>query len=109
MLKDTWHFLTFVCTESDGSGSEMTPDQEARHVVKKIRRHVRLMNRKWVELNQHSNEWQHRIEAVLEVIEKQFLNYIFKFNVIHISQNCDMEDEKKTSVFVTCNFHLITW
>ncbi len=45
----------------------MTPDQEARHIIKKIRRHVRLMNRKWVELNQRSNEWQHRIEAVLEV------------------------------------------
>ncbi len=45
----------------------MTPDQEARHIMKKIRRHVRLMNRKWVELNQHSNEWQHRLDAVLEV------------------------------------------
>ena len=57
------------CTpaESEGSGTEMTPDQEARQVVKKIRRHVRLMNRKWAELNQRSNEWQHRIEEVLEV------------------------------------------
>ena len=81
MLKVHTHdsFFTFVCTESDGSGSEMTPDQEARHVVKKIRRHVRLMNRKWVELNQHSNEWQHRIEAVLEVRKK---TAIFKLHFL---------------------------
>ena len=79
-MRDRLLMFLFFCVESDGSGSEMTPDQEARHVVKKIRRHVRLMNRKWVELNQHSNEWQHRIEAVLEVKKKT--HFKMSFNLV---------------------------
>ena len=59
--------LFFPSADSEGSGTEMSPDQEARHIIKKIRRLVRLVNRKWVELNQRSNEWQHRIEEVVEV------------------------------------------
>ena len=54
-------------TESEGSGTEMTPEQEARHIIKKIRHHVRLLNRKWAEVNQRSNEWQHKLEETLEV------------------------------------------
>jgi len=57
----------FVRTESEGSGTEMTPEQEARHIIKKIRHHVRLLNRKWAEVNQRSNEWQHKLEETLEV------------------------------------------
>ncbi|KAK2162351.1 hypothetical protein LSH36_100g10019 [Paralvinella palmiformis] len=56
----------FVRTESEGSGTEMTPEQEARHIIKKIRHHVRLLNRKWAEVNQRSNEWQHKLEETLE-------------------------------------------
>ena len=51
----------------DTSGSESSPEREARQLIKKIRRHIRLLNRKWTELNQGSNEWQARLDEVLEV------------------------------------------
>ena len=51
----------------DTSGSESSPEKEARHLIKKIRRHIRLLNRKWTELNQGCNEWQARLDEVLEV------------------------------------------
>ena len=49
-----------------GAG-EMTSEQEARRIIQKIRRQVLLLNRKWAEINQRSNEWQHRIDETLEV------------------------------------------
>ena len=61
-------FISCFGTESEGSGSEKSPEQEARSIIKKIRRYVRLLNRKWVELNQRSNEWQHCIDETLEVL-----------------------------------------
>lgn len=42
-------------------------DKEAQHLIKKIRRQVRLLNRKWAEVNQGCNEWQSRIETVSKV------------------------------------------
>ena len=44
----------------------MTPEKEARHIIRSIRRHVRLLNRKWAEMNQRTNEWQARIDEILE-------------------------------------------
>ncbi|XP_069136952.1 dystrophin-like isoform X1 [Argopecten irradians] len=46
--------------------TETSPEKEARHLIKKICRQVRLLNRKWVEINQGCNEWQARIEEVTE-------------------------------------------
>ena len=59
--------MLIYISESEGSGTEMTPEQEARHIIKKIRRHVRLLNRKWAEVNQRSNEWHHKLEETVEV------------------------------------------
>ncbi|XP_063403799.1 dystrophin-like isoform X1 [Mytilus trossulus] len=44
--------------------AESSHDKEAQHLIKKIRRQVRLLNRKWTEVNQGCNEWQSRIETV---------------------------------------------
>ncbi|KAK2181700.1 hypothetical protein NP493_384g05004 [Ridgeia piscesae] len=52
--------------ESDTSNVELTPEQEARHIIKKIRRHVLLLNHQWAEVNQSSNEWQQQIDETLE-------------------------------------------
>ena len=51
----------------------MTAEQEARHIIKKIRQHVRLLNRKWAEVNQKSNEWQHCIDETVEVSGVDFV------------------------------------
>ncbi|XP_061169275.1 dystrophin-like isoform X1 [Saccostrea echinata] len=45
---------------------EITP--EAQHLIIKIRRQVRLLNRKWTELNQGCHEWQSRIEHATELM-----------------------------------------
>ncbi|KAL3882695.1 hypothetical protein ACJMK2_029008 [Sinanodonta woodiana] len=45
---------------------EMSPEREARHMVKKIRRQVRLLNRLWVELSQGCNEWKARLDEATE-------------------------------------------
>lgn len=47
--------------------AESSHDKEAQHLIKKIRRQVRLLNRKWTEVNQGCNEWQSRIETVSKV------------------------------------------
>ena len=47
--------------------TDVPADLEARHLIRKIRRQVRLLNRKWVEINQRSNEWQRKIDEVIEV------------------------------------------
>ena len=60
-----------LCTESEASATEGLPEREARHVIRKIRRQVRLLNRKWAEVNQKSNEWQHQIDETLEVRHQQ--------------------------------------
>ena len=56
-----------VCLTEDAAVVEMSPEKEARHLIKKIRRQVRLLNRKWAEMNQACNEWQARIEETSEV------------------------------------------
>ena len=53
--------------ESELPSGELTPEQEARHIIRKIRHHVRLLNRKWAEVHQKSIEWQARIEDTLVV------------------------------------------
>jgi prefoldin subunit 5 len=51
-------------------------DKEAQHLIKKIRRQVRLLNRKWAEVNQGCNEWQSRIETVSKVDNSVFILYL---------------------------------
>uniref|UniRef100_A0A8W8JFQ6 Dystrophin n=1 Tax=Magallana gigas TaxID=29159 RepID=A0A8W8JFQ6_MAGGI len=41
---------------------------EAQHLIIKIRRQVRLLNRKWTELNQGCHEWQSRIGHASEIM-----------------------------------------
>ncbi|XP_078330229.1 dystrophin-like isoform X4 [Crassostrea virginica] len=41
---------------------------EAQHLIIKIRRQVRLLNRKWTELNQGCHEWQSRIGQAAEIM-----------------------------------------
>ena len=65
----------FGFPESEGSGTEVSAEQEARRIIKKIRRQVLLLNRKWAEINQRSNEWQHRIDETLEVSRQYFLSH----------------------------------
>ncbi|XP_067674722.1 dystrophin-like isoform X3 [Haliotis asinina] len=50
----------------EGSMTDVSADMDARHLIKKIRRQVRLLNRKWIEINQRSNEWQSKIDEVIE-------------------------------------------
>ncbi|XP_052832324.1 dystrophin isoform X2 [Octopus bimaculoides] len=45
---------------------DMSPEREAHYLIRKIRRQVRLVNRKWAEINQSCNEWQSQIDEVLE-------------------------------------------
>ena len=57
-----------LCPFSDDApGSEKTPEHEARHLIKKIRRQMRLLNREWAKLNQGTNEWQAMLDEVSEV------------------------------------------
>ena len=58
--------LLLFCSD-EGSMTDVPADLEARHLIRKIRRQVRLLNRKWVEINQRSNEWQRKIDEVIEV------------------------------------------
>ena len=60
-------YFLYLQFPDETSGSESSPEREARHLIKKIRRHIRLLNRKWAELNQGCNEWQARLDEVLEV------------------------------------------
>ncbi|XP_064602546.1 dystrophin-like isoform X2 [Liolophura sinensis] len=48
-------------SDEDGAG-----EKDARHLIRKIRRQVRFLNRKWAELNQDSNEWQAQLDEVSE-------------------------------------------
>ena len=61
-------FLCFIAVELDESSSAaMTPEQEAKKIMQTIRKHVRMLNRKWAELKQKSIEWQHKLEQCLPV------------------------------------------
>lgn len=62
LIHNNFHLLL-----DDLPAAESSPEREARHLIKKIRRQVRLLNRKWAEVNQGSNEWQVRVEEVIEV------------------------------------------
>ncbi|XP_074663011.1 dystrophin-like isoform X2 [Tubulanus polymorphus] len=53
-------------SQSEMAPIELTPEQEARHIIRKIRHHVRLLNRKWAEVHQKSNEWQARIDRNIQ-------------------------------------------
>lgn len=53
--------------EAEGiTAADMSPEREAHYLIRKIRRQVRLLNRKWAEINQSCNEWQSQIDEVLE-------------------------------------------
>ena len=58
-----------VClTESEGSAvDQITPEQETKQLMRKIRKYVRLLNRKWAELNQRIHEWQHQLDDTMSV------------------------------------------
>ena len=66
---DIW-LLCFDCKQylflGDGS-LEKSPEHEAQELIKKIRRQIRLLNRKWAELNQNCNQWQAILDEVSEV------------------------------------------
>ncbi|XP_053396069.1 dystrophin-like isoform X7 [Mercenaria mercenaria] len=53
-------------SETGDVSLEKSPEHEARELIKKIRRQVRLLNRKWVELNQNCNQWQAILDEVSE-------------------------------------------
>lgn len=60
-------------TEAEGiTAADMSPEREAHYLIRKIRRQVRLLNRKWAEINQSCNEWQSQIDEVLEVSKYGF-------------------------------------
>lgn len=76
-------FIFFVEALAQG---EVT--HEAQHLIIKIRRQVRLLNRKWTELNQGCHEWQSRIGHASEV-ELLFLFskfFLFPFTQLRLSQ-----------------------
>lgn len=57
-----------VFAESEGSAIDhFTPEQESKVLMRKIRKYVRLLNRKWAELNQRIHEWQHQLDDTLQV------------------------------------------
>lgn len=64
-------FLCFVEVLAQGEVSH-----EAQHLIIKIRRQVRLLNRKWTELNQGCHEWQSRIGQAAEVKQNTFSSVI---------------------------------
>ena len=67
------------CLDREESPTNLTPEQEARHIVRKIRRHARLLNMHWAELNLKSNEWQTMIDEALEVCSYGILPFLHKF------------------------------
>lgn len=78
-----FYFYFFVEVLAQG---EVT--HEAQHLIIKIRRQVRLLNRKWTELNQGCHEWQSRIGHASEV-ELLFLFskcFLFPFTQLRLSQ-----------------------
>jgi len=68
----------FLLTEE---GVEMSPERETRQLIKKIRRQIRLLNRKWAELNQGCNEWQASLDEVSEVCTVLVIIKLMKFPV----------------------------
>ena len=69
-----------LLTELDDSraaaGGAMSPEQEAKKIMQTIRRDVRMLNRKWAELKQKSNEWQHKLDQCLPVICRLFIGCV---------------------------------
>ncbi|GFR63451.1 dystrophin, partial [Elysia marginata] len=54
-------------TESaDENGPDGTPEKDARHLIRKIRRLVRGLHRKWSELTQGCMRWQIKLDEVAE-------------------------------------------
>lgn len=51
----------------DDNGPDGTPEKDARHLIRKIRYQVRLLNKKWSELNQNCIKWQMKLDEVAEV------------------------------------------
>ena len=52
---------------SDCDTVERTPEQEAHHIIRRIRQHVLLLDRQWTGVNHVSNDWQNQIDETLEV------------------------------------------
>ena len=71
-------FLCFVEVLAQGEVSH-----EAQHLIIKIRRQVRLLNRKWTELNQGCHEWQSRIGQAAEVKQNTFFICYLLPSVVH--------------------------
>ena len=67
--------------ESRAAGGAMSPEQEAKKIMQTIRRDVRMLNRKWAELKQKSNEWQHKLDQCLPVIIRDIFKGVSLFHV----------------------------
>ncbi|CAL1537370.1 unnamed protein product [Lymnaea stagnalis] len=51
---------------ADDSGPDGTPEKDARHLIRKIRHQVKLLFKKWQELNQGTYIWQIKLDEVIE-------------------------------------------
>jgi len=78
-----YNYLTHPWIPTDeGASLERSPDHEAKQLVRKIRRQVRLLNRKWAELNQGCSQWQAVLDEVSEVrfmLIKCLMFYLFRY------------------------------
>ncbi|XP_055889039.1 dystrophin-like isoform X6 [Biomphalaria glabrata] len=51
---------------ADDSGPDGTPEKDARHLIRKLRHQVRLLNKKWLELKTNTVKWQLKLDEVIE-------------------------------------------
>ncbi|XP_059157467.1 dystrophin-like isoform X5 [Physella acuta] len=51
---------------ADDSGPDGTPEKDARHLIRKIRHQVKLLNKKWQECKQGTLSWQIKLDEVVE-------------------------------------------
>ncbi|KAH9509038.1 hypothetical protein Btru_048865 [Bulinus truncatus] len=51
---------------ADDSGPDGTPEKDARHLIRKLRHQVRLLNKKWQELKTNTVKWQMKLDEVIE-------------------------------------------
>ena len=59
--------MSLLSPGSDCDAVERTPEQEAHHIIRRIRQHVLLLDRQWTGVNHVSNDWQQQIDETLEV------------------------------------------
>ena len=57
------YFWTLLCLLDAVS----SPEIEAKKIISRIRKQVRVLTKVWTELKQKSKEWQHKLDANLPV------------------------------------------